>query len=328
MELSIIIPMYNATNYIDRCLNSIAQQSWLPQSFEIIIIDDGSTDDSVMLAKKWQSKLPLKLLTQKNQKQAVARNKGLEQAIGRYIMFTDIDDDLQPDMIQQLFQLSDGADLVEAGINKIFVATDGRTSRQEIELPMIRQAKDKNELIKLYFSANTECDVGLWNKLFRRTVIEQHQLRFTNANFFEDSLFIGQYLNAISIARIRFIERPMYNFYKRQGSTTTAFHQEIDQLSVSYLAACYQLLQQTKLNRHEQNNLIAALKLRVWIYAIHHHVKYDPAWRIWQQRDYLYHKVGIISSLKPNIPRKYRLAFWFMLCFTATYNKLYCRKYL
>ncbi|MFC6170169.1 glycosyltransferase family 2 protein [Loigolactobacillus jiayinensis] len=328
MELSLIIPMYNATKYIDQCLTSIAQQNWLPQQFELLIIDDGSTDDSVAQVKKWQNKLPITLLIQTNQKQAAARNNGLNHATGEFILFVDIDDRLEPDMLKQLCQNMAGYDLVESGINKIFTDAAGQVFNQEIELPIIRQAQSQNELIKLYFGANTECDVGLWNKLFRREIIEQQQLRFSNGNFFEDSLFVGQYLNVIHYKKIKFVMQPLYNFYKRQGSTTTAFHQELDQLSESYLTKCIDLLKQTNLSQQEQINLMAALKLRVWIYTIHHHVKYDPTWSLRQQRQYLLQKAEIGSSFKPNVPIKYRLAFWLMLCFPASYNKMYCRKYL
>lgn len=328
MDLSIIIPMYNASGYIDNCLTSIKQQTWLPNQFEIIIVDDGSTDDSRDLVDNWSTKLPIKLLVQENQKQAVARNRALDQATGQYILFVDIDDDLDSKMIEQLYQNMPGFDLVESGINKVFVNADGRVTNREVELPAIQKAQSQNEMFKLYFGANTECDVGLWNKLFRRALIEKNQLRFTNANFFEDSLFVGQYLNLIAYTKIKFIKQPLYHFYKRQGSTTTSFHQEIDRLSTAYLIKCNELLRQTDLSLIEQANLMAALKLRVWIYTIHHHVKYDPQWHARQQRRYLLNKVGLTSSFKTSVPIKYRLAFWMMLCFTATYNKLYCRKYL
>ncbi|MFD0897524.1 glycosyltransferase family 2 protein [Loigolactobacillus binensis] len=328
MDLSIIIPMYNAATYIDKCLTSIERQVWLPTQFEILLVDDGSTDNSRTIAADWTARLPLMLLTQTNQKQAAARNKALDQATGQFILFVDIDDDLESDMVQQLFQNRAGADLVETGINKVFVDTRGQVTKRDVELPVIQQAQNQNKLLKLYFGANTECDVGLWNKLFRREVIERQQLRFTNANFFEDSLFVGQYLNAITYTRIRFVAQPLYNFYKRQDSTTTSFHREIDQLSAAYLVKCGDLLQQTDLSTAEQTNLMAALKLRVWIYTIHHHVKYDPQWCAQQQRQYLLNKIGVSSSFKPNVPIKYRLAFWMMLCFTSTYNKMYSRKYL
>lgn len=328
MDLTIIIPMYNAASYIENCLVSIKQQTWLPQHFELIIVDDGSTDGSCALVQKWFNRLPLRLLRQQNRKQAAARNKGLEYATGQYILFVDSDDDLAPDMIKCLYQEVSGYSLVEAGINKIFLNSAGNVIRREIEYPVIRDATSQGELFKLFFGANTECDVGLWNKFFRRDIIMQNHLRFDNANFFEDSLFVGQYLRLIRYDQIKYIKQPLYNFYKRQASTTTSFHSEIDQLSINYINKCATLFEQIDLNTAEKNNLLAALKLRVWIYTIHHHVKYDPQWQISRQRQYLLQKIGIKSSFRQNVPVKYRLAFWWMLCFTATYNKLYRKRYL
>ncbi|MFR0554162.1 glycosyltransferase family 2 protein [Loigolactobacillus coryniformis subsp. coryniformis] len=328
MDLSIIIPMYNASDYIDNCLTSIKQQTWLPDQFEIIIVDDGSTDDSRDLVNNWSTKLPIKLLVQENQKQAVARNKALDQATGQYILFVDSDDELAPDMIKHLYHGISGYSLVESGINKIFLDPTGNIVKREIEHPAIQTAASQNDLFKLYFGANTECDVGLWNKLFCHDIIMRNNLRFDNANFFEDSLFVGQYLRLIQYDQIKYIKQPLYNFYKRQASTTTSFHQEIDQLSSHYISKCAMLFEQTSLSTTERASLLAALKLRVWIYTIHHHIKYDPQWRPQKQRQYLLCKIGLKSSFKLDVPLKYRLAFWSMLCFTTMYNKLYRRQYL
>lgn len=328
MDLSIIIPMYNAANYVDNCLKSIYLQRWLPTSFEVIIIDDGSTDGSASIVKKWDRLLPIKLLWQENQKQAAARNHGLDNASGKYVLFIDSDDQLDLNMIKIFFQAINAKyDLVEANINKIFLDSSGQPINRNTESPVIRKAKSKSELIKLYFGSNRECDVGLWNKLFRRSIIEKSHLRFSNGNFFEDSLFVGNYLNLIELSRIRFISTPLYNLYKRKSSTTTSFHDEIDALSDSYIKQCAALLKQTILSSKEQESLLAALRLRTWIYTIHHHIKYDDNWNWKQQRKYLLQKIGIGGSFSFIIPVKYFLAFWAMLISGPIYKKLYCKRY-
>ena len=328
MNLSIIIPIYNAASYINTCLNSIIKQEWLPREYELVIVDDGSTDNSRQIIASWFKRLPIVLLTQENKKQAAARNKALDKASGEYILFIDIDDTLEPDMVKNLYRSIVNYDLVESGINKTFIGKKGEVINKVTELPIIKQAKNKKDLISLYFQANTECDVGLWNKMFRRKIIEQNHLRFTNANFYEDSLFIAQYLNSVEYSRIRIIEQPLYNFYKRQGSTTSAFHYEIDQLSKTYLMKCKQLLKETQLNDVEQKKLIISLNMRVWIYTIHHHIKYDLKWDSKKQRDYLLHKIGFLNSVQAKVPVKYRIAFFGMYFFPFGYNKLYRNKYI
>ena len=94
IETSIIIPNYNGSKYIKKCLKSIEEQEY--KKFEVIIIDDGSTDDSVKIIKEFirNSNIRIELIEQFNQNAAVARNRGLEIARGKYLYFIDSDDEL------------------------------------------------------------------------------------------------------------------------------------------------------------------------------------------------------------------------------------------
>ena len=97
--VSIIIPVYNTAKYLPNCLDSIINQSYC--NLEIIIIDDGSTDDSYKIAKKYASKDPrIKLVHQKNSGQSSARNKGLSLSKGNFIAFVDSDDKVNKKFIE------------------------------------------------------------------------------------------------------------------------------------------------------------------------------------------------------------------------------------
>lgn len=99
---SIIIPSYNKQNYISRAINSVLNQTY--QNFEIIIIDDGSTDNSVSVIKQFKDKR-IKLFVQKNLGVNNVRNKGIEKAIGNYIAFLDADDEFLPKYLQTVYDL-------------------------------------------------------------------------------------------------------------------------------------------------------------------------------------------------------------------------------
>ena len=99
--ISIIIPVYNVSTYLDRCLNSITNQTY--RNLEIILINDGSTDKSGRICDAWASKDPrIKVLHTSNQGIAAARNCGLHIAHGDYIGFADPDDWVEPDMFEKL----------------------------------------------------------------------------------------------------------------------------------------------------------------------------------------------------------------------------------
>jgi len=96
--VSVVIPVYNAEKYLDTCIQSVMNQTW--PNTEIILIDDGSTDNSLKVAQKYQENANVKIIAQKNKGAAAARNAGLKLAKGDYIQFLDADDLLSPDKIE------------------------------------------------------------------------------------------------------------------------------------------------------------------------------------------------------------------------------------
>jgi hypothetical protein len=88
----------------------------------------------------------------------------------------------------------------------------------------LTSAKNEQDLITKYLDKNKEFDTGLWNKIFRRSLIQGHQLRFNNGNFFEDSLFNLRYLLNCRPGKVVFIKQTLYDLYKTSGTTTTSFN--------------------------------------------------------------------------------------------------------
>lgn len=99
-KFSLIVPVYNTEKYIEKCLNSILNQSY--KNYEIIVINDGSTDNSVQILDKYKSNKKLKIINQKNKGLSEARNEGLKYISGDYILFVDSDDYIEPKLLETL----------------------------------------------------------------------------------------------------------------------------------------------------------------------------------------------------------------------------------
>lgn len=101
--VSVIIPVYNVENYLKECLDSVLNQTY--KNIEVIVINDGSTDKSLHILEDYSSKFNnIKIIDQENSGQSVARNKGLENAKGKYIYFLDSDDYILPDTLKKLIK--------------------------------------------------------------------------------------------------------------------------------------------------------------------------------------------------------------------------------
>ena len=111
--ISVIVPVYNVEEYLEECLESIQHQTLT--DIEVILVNDGSTDDSREICERFcQKDSRFKLINQENQGQSVARNNGVAASIGEFITFVDSDDVIKRDMLQQLMKYIDtGIDIVE-----------------------------------------------------------------------------------------------------------------------------------------------------------------------------------------------------------------------
>ena len=194
--VSIIVPVYNAQNCLERCLMSIIRQSY-PQ-WELILVDDGSEDDSLEICKRYSNKdSRIRVIHTENCGVSSARNTGMDNAHGEYITFVDADDRIHPDFLSEC--LSDKEDLI--------VTNYKRPSK-------IDSLHYKENLPELVFQQRGVRPV--WGKMFVRRIIEDHHIRFdTNIRFAEDTIFVLQYcLHIKTIAyvflRLYFYERPPY----------------------------------------------------------------------------------------------------------------------
>lgn len=311
--------MYNSENTITRCINSIENQN-VDFNFDIIIVDDGSTDKSVATVQRVQKNFNnIKLIKQKNQKQASARNNGINHADGSYIMFVDIDDFILPKMLNSMVSLmEDGNELVMCGIIKRFY------DHREIETHSVMESsKSKKKLLINYLTRNEEFDVGVWNKIFSKDILEKNDIYFENKNFFEDSFFVFRYLIACQYKFIKFIHKPFYVLNKHNGTTTRHFSPEIDRLAEDYVDKVLKLLSKNSIKLLYKYEI--SFRKRILIYIIHHHIKYDMNWSGKKQREYCKGLEINFPDLRgiTVLPWKYTVAYIVMRRIPKFYSLLY-----
>ncbi|MBR5118186.1 MAG: glycosyltransferase [Muribaculaceae bacterium] len=213
ITVSVIIPVYNVGRYLPKCLESIARQSF--GNFEVIVVDDGSTDDSGSIADDF-AKLDsrFRVIHQKNLGLSAARNVGLDEARGEHITFVDGDDWIHPQLYEWLLStlIKTGADIAMCD----FVKTDNSnmpiSDYNEIPLPNVN---DGYAATKSLIENKKPSYSVVWNKLYNRDLIGGH--RFLNTTS-EDSMFnMAIYMKASVVSHLPL---PLVYYRQREDSIT------------------------------------------------------------------------------------------------------------
>lgn len=186
IKVSIVVPCYNIGKLMQPLFQSLEEQDY--KGFEVIFINDESTDDTLDVVKAFCDNAKpspykrYKLIDNMHGGPCVTRNTGLEAAVGDYVMFVDGDDNIFPQTISKLVGLmTDGVDIVVGS----FINTDGTI----IKFPHIKNWD------KWLGATTTIGGLTLWNKLFRRSIIEEHHIRFDlTVKKSEDHFFTAQYM--------------------------------------------------------------------------------------------------------------------------------------
>ncbi|MBO4276271.1 glycosyltransferase [Candidatus Saccharibacteria bacterium] len=206
-KVSVIVPIYNTEKYLPKCLDSILNQTH--ENLEIILVDDGSTDDSGHLADIYAKKdKRIKVIHQKNQGQSTARNTGLEKATGDYISFVDSDDQIKPTFIESLLSTyADKTSLSVCGVHykRLKQHTDSNVYINPLRNPKNQESKKAYILYLLAVDGRMYSSV---NKLFRASIAKKCQFDKT-LNFAEDTKYVLDYLKKAG-GEIAFVLEPLY----------------------------------------------------------------------------------------------------------------------
>ena len=211
IKLSIIIPLYNTERYIERCLLSCVEQNIEEQDYEIIVVNDGSTDQSVEVVKRLVEVYKnIRIYSKENGGQSSARNWGLEHANGEYIWFIDSDDWIVPYVIGNLLDKACNYNLDVLGFGFSIAEDNGGLRSYEIKAD-----GEGNVLNGEDFICKVSMPHGPWAAIFRRRYLVEKGLSFIEGIIHED---IDYTMRAYCLAdRIMFTSQIAYYYYQREG---------------------------------------------------------------------------------------------------------------
>ena len=179
-RISVVVPFYNNGDVLGDCLQSIAGQTFT--DLEVIMVDDGSTDNGTEVARKWAADPRFRLVHSDHGGPGGARNRGVEQARGEFLAFVDADDMLPPHAYEVLLHTleSSGSDFVSGAVNRI--STEGVTP-SALHARAIKRRKIGTHVTR---APELLYDISVWNKLFRRSFWDAHQLYYPENMVWED----------------------------------------------------------------------------------------------------------------------------------------------
>ncbi len=234
-DISIVIPVYNAEHYIQDTLQSILEQSFDFRRIQVIVVDDGSTDGSIRAVDAFCRRLgnvELCALPGPPAGPSRGRNRGLDRAIGDFVMFLDADDQLLPHACETLYNraIQDEADVVAAAYVEFSGTTDARepTRHRAIRGLDLRAASVRSDIKTLL------APPVLWCRIFRRRFIESHQLRFPELRVGQDVVFTFQ--TTLIAERMSYVDSPVVRYRKREDSDAPSVSQHVTGQKLTHLA--------------------------------------------------------------------------------------------
>lgn len=213
--ISVIVPIFNVAKFLDECISSIVNQTY--KNIEIILVDDGSTDNSPEICEKWKAKdSRIKVIHKENGGLSDARNCGIENSTGDYLVFIDSDDVINLKMIEILYEdlKKYNSDIAVCKYKKFFDS--------------IPSEKDKNITIDCYSNKLYECMYGkngdyaivAWNKIYKKNLFDN--IRYPYKKIHEDEFIIHRLLSKSK--SIVFDSRILYYYRQRSNSITSSFN--------------------------------------------------------------------------------------------------------
>ena len=203
-KFSIVIPVYNVEKYLEKCLDSVFNQTY--KDYEVIVVNDGTKDNSMDIVKNYN----VKVITQKNQGLSAARNHGVKKATGDYLIFLDSDDYWEKDLLKELAKsLKNTPDLIRFQINEVY--EDGKViPYQEESFTDLSGLAAFEKIVKYHFVENA------WCYAINRQYYLQNKFEFKVGTIHED--FGLTPLIIMKAKRVNSINYLGYNYLQRQGS--------------------------------------------------------------------------------------------------------------
>jgi len=269
-EISVIVPVYKAEQYLGRCVKSILEQTY--QNFELILVDDGSPDNSPILCDEWaKNDNRIHVIHKENGGASSARNAGLKEAKGKWIAFADSDDWLDRVALKTLYDLANQYNVPMAigGMRVVQDYTDAPVVTKQ-DAKVLSHA----DLMSRFFRLNGEPDThSVWGAIIQRDILDGYS--FIEGKMNEDVETC--YYLARKCETAVYIDAPLYNYFKNiEGVTNSGFskkkldlldiwdivQKQVEQFTPEYSYACemnckrarFTLLTQMNLNGYDHND--------------------------------------------------------------------------
>ena len=218
--VSVVVPVYNVQDYVFKCLESLAKQSY--KNLEIIVVDDGSTDDSGKICDEFaKSDKRVKVYHKKNGGLSDARNYGIKKSKGQFLALVDSDDFVDENFIQEMIvaMKDNDTDMVVCGFNK------------EIPKSMVVTGK---EATKKLLIEQENIDIVAWNKLYKKSLFLDNDIWYPLGMKHEDALTTYKLLAAAQ--RVAYIDESLYHYVERKNSIMAEV-KTVDRLRIREMAA-------------------------------------------------------------------------------------------
>lgn len=263
--ISVIVPVYNSEKFLKKCLTSIVNQTY--KNFEVIIIDDGSTDLSKYMIEEFVSRHDNFIFkTQKHSGQGIARNFALSLVRGKFIAFVDSDDFVEKQFLQKLYEAikENDADISCCSLNLYY--PNKKLKIPFPAMPIGNKVLENDRAFKMIIK-DKRIQSFPCNKLFKKSLFDLHQSFFKNM-YFEDMVLIPELF--FYAKRVAVISKSMYNYTQHRSSTVGLFNEKKIQDLISSLEYtkdfliennCFEKYNSELLSRAERAKLFNAVKI-------------------------------------------------------------------
>lgn len=254
--ISIVVPVYNVEKYLNKCVDSLINQTY--PNIEIILIDDGSEDTSGKKCDEFaDSDSRIKVIHKKNGGLSDARNAGIEIASGKYIMFVDSDDYVMPEMVELLYRsLRNKNELVICNFE--YVNENGEVIVSKENMLLKNEVWSKEDFWKHYYSDQIVTCVVAWNKLYKKDWFAC--IRYEAGKYNEDEFILKGIIDQVSV--IRCISPKLYFYTQRNNSIMGNFNLKRLDAVEAYLKRGSEFLCENQVSFAE-NSITLALELLV-----------------------------------------------------------------
>lgn len=236
-QLSVIVPCYNVAGYVERCIESLVHQDIDSDAYEVLLVDDGSTDGTDAICDRYATQYPqIKVIHQPNAGQGAARNTGLDHATGEYIFFVDSDDFIAENCLKQLVNIAKANSLDVLTFSTQQVVDNADSARPVADKPL----NEVNVVSGIDYLQTNGWLANVWWYIAKHSSVEDRHLRFPVGHMLEDISFSLELL--LSADRIAKDDAVCYYYVQRPQSIMHNNDKEHQRKFVSDCLHCYHLI--------------------------------------------------------------------------------------